>query len=70
MQQSLRESKSRHKIQIANVRLPLTVTPGLQLKHQTNLCKPVGYEINHLEMSERTYNGLRSNLFNTRTLSY
>lgn len=41
MQLSLRESTGRHEVEIAKVSLPLTGTPGLQLKHQTKLCEPV-----------------------------
>lgn len=64
MQLFLRESANYHDIQIANVTFPLTETPGIQLKHRTKLCEPVAYEINHLEMSERTHNGLTNNLLN------
>lgn len=56
--------ENHREIQIANVSFPLTVTPGLQLKHPTKLSEPVAYEFSHLEMSERTHNGLTDNLLN------
>lgn len=43
--------ENQRELQIANVSFPLTVTPGLQLKHPAKLSEPVAYEINHLEMS-------------------
>lgn len=70
MQLSLGESTNHHEIQIANVSIPLTLTPGLQLKHQTKLCEPVAYEINHLEMSVRTHNRLTNDLLNKTKIRY
>lgn len=62
MQLPQRESENHH--ERPNVSFPLKVTPGLQLKHRAKLCDPVPYEINHLEMSDRTHNGLSNNLLN------